>query len=153
MIGSMETQLLSVIIKSSIIKRIFALYWSPTNFLVHRFHLLLPFCLYLKYIFMRCVYLPMQLNQWPQSVSARFQYRIYPISFSVGDAEEWKKLFKPCAAQRLFLPVRPQHSFSSYILNMLNVTSRLASKYFFSLLEKHIVFPAPAINSRCSLWI
>uniref|UniRef100_A0A3B5LS70 UDP-D-xylose:beta-D-glucoside alpha-1,3-D-xylosyltransferase n=1 Tax=Xiphophorus couchianus TaxID=32473 RepID=A0A3B5LS70_9TELE len=85
--------------------RIFALYWSPTNFLVHRFHLLLPFCLYLKYIFMRCVYLPMQLNQWPQSVSARFQYSIYPISFSVGDAEEWKKLFKPCAAQRLFLPI------------------------------------------------
>ncbi|KAM4741104.1 glucoside xylosyltransferase 2 [Anableps anableps] len=46
-----------------------------------------------------------RLTQWPQSVSARFQYSIYPISFSVGDAEEWKKLFKPCAAQRLFLPV------------------------------------------------
>uniref|UniRef100_A0A3B3TUD8 UDP-D-xylose:beta-D-glucoside alpha-1,3-D-xylosyltransferase n=1 Tax=Poecilia latipinna TaxID=48699 RepID=A0A3B3TUD8_9TELE len=46
-----------------------------------------------------------RLNQWPQSVSARFQYSIYPISFSVGDAEEWKKLFKPCAAQRLFLPI------------------------------------------------
>ncbi|XP_014834072.1 PREDICTED: glucoside xylosyltransferase 2 isoform X1 [Poecilia mexicana] len=46
-----------------------------------------------------------RLNQWPQSVSARFQYSIYPISFSVGEAEEWKKLFKPCAAQRLFLPV------------------------------------------------
>ncbi|PWA23381.1 hypothetical protein CCH79_00016462 [Gambusia affinis] len=46
-----------------------------------------------------------RLHQWPPSVSARFQYSIYPISFSVGDAEEWKKLFKPCAAQRLFLPV------------------------------------------------
>lgn len=128
MIGSMETQLLSVMIKSSIIKRIFTLYWSPINVLVHLLHLLLPFCLHLQYIFMRREYLPMQLHQWPPSVSARFQYSIYPISFSVGDAEEWKKLFKPCAAQRLFLPVRPQHSVSFYILNMLNVTSRLASK-------------------------
>ncbi|XP_038141177.1 glucoside xylosyltransferase 2 [Cyprinodon tularosa] len=46
-----------------------------------------------------------RLNQWPQSISDRFKYSIYPISFSVGDADEWKKLFKPCAAQRLFLPV------------------------------------------------
>ncbi|KAG7494216.1 glucoside xylosyltransferase 2 [Solea senegalensis] len=46
-----------------------------------------------------------RLNQWPRSVSARFQFTIYPITFSVGNADEWKKLFKPCAAQRLFLPV------------------------------------------------
>uniref|UniRef100_A0A1A8F639 UDP-D-xylose:beta-D-glucoside alpha-1,3-D-xylosyltransferase n=2 Tax=Nothobranchius korthausae TaxID=1143690 RepID=A0A1A8F639_9TELE len=46
-----------------------------------------------------------RLNQWPRSISAMFQYSIYPISFSVGNADEWKKLFKPCAAQRLFLPV------------------------------------------------
>lgn len=46
-----------------------------------------------------------QFSQWPQTVSARFQYSIYPITFSVGNADEWKKLFKPCAAQRLFLPV------------------------------------------------
>ncbi|XP_056129946.1 glucoside xylosyltransferase 2 isoform X3 [Lampris incognitus] len=44
------------------------------------------------------------LNQWPRDISAKFQYRVYPITFSVGNAEEWKKLFKPCAAQRLFLP-------------------------------------------------
>ncbi|KAM7402593.1 hypothetical protein PAMP_017817 [Pampus punctatissimus] len=46
-----------------------------------------------------------RLKQWPRSVSAKFQYSIYPITFSVGNADEWKKLFKPCAAQRLFLPV------------------------------------------------
>ncbi|XP_008318674.1 glucoside xylosyltransferase 2 isoform X2 [Cynoglossus semilaevis] len=46
-----------------------------------------------------------RLKQWPRSVSVKFQYAIYPITFSVGDADEWKKLFKPCAAQRLFLPV------------------------------------------------
>lgn len=50
----------------------------------------------------------LQLNQWPRSISAKFQYSIYPITFSVGNADEWKKLFKPCAAQRLFLPVRLQ---------------------------------------------
>ncbi|KAF7656215.1 hypothetical protein LDENG_00044570 [Lucifuga dentata] len=46
-----------------------------------------------------------RLNQWPRSVLVKFAYSIYPITFSVGNAEEWKKLFKPCAAQRLFLPV------------------------------------------------
>ncbi|XP_064822805.1 glucoside xylosyltransferase 2-like isoform X3 [Oncorhynchus masou masou] len=46
-----------------------------------------------------------QLSQWPHAISNKFQYSIYPITFSVGNAEEWKKLFKPCAAQRLFLPV------------------------------------------------
>lgn len=46
-----------------------------------------------------------RLNKWPRIISAKFQYSIYPITFSVGNADEWKKLFKPCAAQRLFLPV------------------------------------------------
>ncbi|XP_074532996.1 glucoside xylosyltransferase 2 [Halichoeres trimaculatus] len=46
-----------------------------------------------------------KLNQWPPSALSKFQYSIYPITFSVGNADEWKKLFKPCAAQRLFLPV------------------------------------------------
>uniref|UniRef100_A0A4W5NRF3 UDP-D-xylose:beta-D-glucoside alpha-1,3-D-xylosyltransferase n=1 Tax=Hucho hucho TaxID=62062 RepID=A0A4W5NRF3_9TELE len=46
-----------------------------------------------------------RLSQWARAISNKFQYSIYPITFSVGNAEEWKKLFKPCAAQRLFLPV------------------------------------------------
>ncbi|KAE8297958.1 Glucoside xylosyltransferase 2 [Larimichthys crocea] len=46
-----------------------------------------------------------KLKQWPRVITAKFQHRIYPITFSVGNADEWKKLFKPCAAQRLFLPV------------------------------------------------
>ncbi|XP_029358915.1 glucoside xylosyltransferase 2 [Echeneis naucrates] len=45
-----------------------------------------------------------RLKQWPHAAS-KFLYSIYPITFSVGNADEWKKLFKPCAAQRLFLPV------------------------------------------------
>ncbi|XP_030425317.1 glucoside xylosyltransferase 2 isoform X1 [Gopherus evgoodei] len=45
-----------------------------------------------------------KLREWPSSYTKKFDYNIYPIAFSVGNAQEWKKLFKPCAAQRLFLP-------------------------------------------------
>ncbi|EDL91448.1 rCG56548 [Rattus norvegicus] len=46
-----------------------------------------------------------QLRQWPDSYTKKFEHKLYPITFSVGNPQEWKKLFKPCAAQRLFLPV------------------------------------------------
>ncbi|ETE65900.1 Glucoside xylosyltransferase 2, partial [Ophiophagus hannah] len=46
-----------------------------------------------------------KLEEWPTSFSKKFEYNVYPISFSVGNTEEWRKLFKPCAAQRLFLPM------------------------------------------------
>ncbi|XP_020646732.3 glucoside xylosyltransferase 2 isoform X2 [Pogona vitticeps] len=46
-----------------------------------------------------------KLQEWPPSYTKKFEYHVYPISFSVGNAQEWKKLFKPCAAQRLFLPM------------------------------------------------
>ncbi|XP_049738799.1 glucoside xylosyltransferase 1 isoform X2 [Loxodonta africana] len=34
-----------------------------------------------------------------------FNYTLYPITFPSENAAEWKKLFKPCASQRLFLPL------------------------------------------------
>ncbi|KAJ7403237.1 Glucoside xylosyltransferase 2 [Pitangus sulphuratus] len=46
-----------------------------------------------------------KLKEWPSSYTKKFESNIYPITFSVGNAQEWKRLFKPCAAQRLFLPV------------------------------------------------
>ncbi|XP_063284221.1 glucoside xylosyltransferase 2 [Pelobates fuscus] len=46
-----------------------------------------------------------KFKEWPSAASRKYEYNIYPITFSVGNAEEWKKLFKPCAAQRLFLPM------------------------------------------------
>ncbi|XP_073798549.1 glucoside xylosyltransferase 1 isoform X4 [Danio rerio] len=45
------------------------------------------------------------LQSWPQRVRSRFSYSIYPISFPSENAREWRKLFKPCASQRLFLPL------------------------------------------------
>ncbi|XP_077181308.1 glucoside xylosyltransferase 2 [Paroedura picta] len=46
-----------------------------------------------------------KLQDWPPSYTKKFEHHVYPIAFSVGNALEWKKLFKPCAAQRLFLPM------------------------------------------------
>lgn len=45
------------------------------------------------------------LESWPGSVRHRFNYTVYPITFPSDNAGEWKKLFKPCASQRLFLPL------------------------------------------------
>ncbi|XP_029456953.1 glucoside xylosyltransferase 2 [Rhinatrema bivittatum] len=46
-----------------------------------------------------------KLEEWQSSGKVAFEFTVYPITFSIGNAQEWKKLFKPCAAQRLFLPV------------------------------------------------
>ncbi|XP_071188057.1 glucoside xylosyltransferase 1 isoform X1 [Salvelinus alpinus] len=45
------------------------------------------------------------LESWPSSFRCRFNYTLYPITFPHENAGEWKKLFKPCASQRLFLPL------------------------------------------------
>lgn len=46
-----------------------------------------------------------KLDAWPAHLHKRFTFKLYRISFPEGEkADEWKKLFKPCASQRLFLP-------------------------------------------------
>ncbi|XP_034434959.1 glucoside xylosyltransferase 1 isoform X2 [Hippoglossus hippoglossus] len=45
------------------------------------------------------------LASWPGFIRSRFKYTVYSISFPRDNAAEWKKLFKPCASQRLFLPL------------------------------------------------
>ncbi|KAL4224786.1 Glucoside xylosyltransferase 2 [Mactra antiquata] len=48
-----------------------------------------------------------QLDFWPPDYQDKFDYEVYSIQFPDSDkfkAEDWKKLFKPCACQRLFLP-------------------------------------------------
>uniref|UniRef100_A0A8C6R6N9 Glucoside xylosyltransferase 1 n=1 Tax=Nannospalax galili TaxID=1026970 RepID=A0A8C6R6N9_NANGA len=44
-----------------------------------------------------------RLDSW--SFLQRFHYTLYPITFPSDSAVEWRKLFKPCASQRLFLPL------------------------------------------------
>lgn len=46
-----------------------------------------------------------KLSEWKSFTNNGFTYNVLPLTFPPKDAEEWKKLFKPCAAQRLFLPV------------------------------------------------
>ncbi|XP_023135888.1 glucoside xylosyltransferase 1-like isoform X1 [Amphiprion ocellaris] len=45
------------------------------------------------------------LKSWPRVVQAQFNFTIYHITFPKENEKEWKKLFKPCASQRLFLPL------------------------------------------------
>ncbi|XP_035215105.1 glucoside xylosyltransferase 1-like isoform X1 [Stegodyphus dumicola] len=46
-----------------------------------------------------------KLLQWPSAILERLSFEIHPINFPNGsEGDEWKKLFKLCACQRLFLP-------------------------------------------------
>lgn len=45
-------------------------------------------------------------HQWQTVQSGQVMFKLYSLQFPLGEnADEWKKLFKPCAAQRLFLSV------------------------------------------------
>ena len=45
-------------------------------------------------------------TQWQTVQSGQVQFKLYSLQFPSGEnSEEWKQLFKPCAAQRLFLVV------------------------------------------------
>lgn len=45
------------------------------------------------------------LDSWPAFIQGKFSYVLHPISFPHEHHEEWSQLFKPCASQRLFLPM------------------------------------------------
>lgn len=47
-----------------------------------------------------------KLSEWKLISNKTFDFLVRPITFPDGsDVAMWKRLFKPCAAQRLFLPV------------------------------------------------
>ncbi|XP_051547395.1 glucoside xylosyltransferase 1 [Myxocyprinus asiaticus] len=45
------------------------------------------------------------LDSWPVFIRVKFSYVVHPISFPHENHEEWSQLFKPCASQRLFIPL------------------------------------------------
>ena len=47
-----------------------------------------------------------QLEEWRKITDYAFNFRVLPLTFPKINSQEWKKLFKPCASQRLFLLVR-----------------------------------------------
>ena len=63
----------------------------------------------IKFILFADVAATVMLNKtvttWPENIVKRIKMDLRPITFPADKAEEWKKLFKPCASQRLFLPV------------------------------------------------
>lgn len=52
-----------------------------------------------------------KLEDWKNITKRKFTFRIQRLTFPKENAREWKDLFKPCAAQRLFLPVSEAFSF------------------------------------------
>ena len=45
-------------------------------------------------------------SEWHTVKSGQVRFKLYSLHFPSGEnAEEWKRLFKPCATQRLFLLV------------------------------------------------
>lgn len=45
-----------------------------------------------------------KLGEWKAFTNNAFTYKVLLLNFPTKDGNEWKALFKPCAAQRLFLP-------------------------------------------------
>lgn len=58
----------------------------------------------------------LQLEDWIEITKSMFSFEILPLTFPVKNAAEWKNLFKPCAAQRLFLPVSCEILLALYFL-------------------------------------
>ncbi|XP_053675771.1 glucoside xylosyltransferase 1 isoform X2 [Anopheles nili] len=50
-----------------------------------------------------------KLNDWQEITNSVFTYEIHSLTFPRNNQDEWRKLFKPCAAQRLFLPSLLHH--------------------------------------------
>lgn len=64
-----------------------------------------------------------KLSEWKLISNKTFDFLVRPITFPEdSDVAMWKKLFKPCAAQRLFLPVsRVKYFYVVYVLKQFNI--------------------------------
>lgn len=49
-----------------------------------------------------------KLEDWATITKNQFTFQVLPLLFPKENEDEWRNLFKPCAAQRLFLPVKKQ---------------------------------------------
>ncbi|CAF4767352.1 unnamed protein product [Rotaria sp. Silwood1] len=43
-------------------------------------------------------------SEWPIEYKSKFHIEFYQIQYTRGNDERWRKLFKPCCTQRLFIP-------------------------------------------------
>lgn len=83
------------------------------------------------------------LSVWRQTCRDCFTFQVHSLSFPVEKAETWKTLFKPCAAQRLFLPVSQSFWVRSLYITKLpisDITSR--RRFYFIFRHWHFTFVA-----------
>lgn len=52
-----------------------------------------------------------KLNDWRLLRPNEFDFELLPLQFPPENENEWRNLFKPCSAQRLFLPVSLLYSY------------------------------------------
>lgn len=64
-----------------------------------------------------------KLTDWRDIKPFTFDFEILPLKFPSGNEVEWRNLFKPCAAQRLFLPV---------IISYMHIIQKVTNPYFSS---------------------
>ena len=56
-----------------------------------------------------------KLSDWKELYNQTFEFVVRPVEFPEDDnVVMWRKLFKPCAAQRLFLPV--SNNYNTFII-------------------------------------
>ncbi|KAI1280862.1 Glucoside xylosyltransferase 2 [Halotydeus destructor] len=93
-------------------------------------------------------------KKWPQNILKNISFEIRPIQFPSG-SDKWKKLFKPCASQRLFLPSLLPHVDSAiYIDNdvlFLSPPEQLWSQ-FSRMNQSHMAALAPEHEDYSAGW-
>lgn len=57
-----------------------------------------------------------KLEDWQSITKNKFTFEVLPLIFPKENEAEWRSLFKPCAAQRLFLPVSKTFSITNLII-------------------------------------
>lgn len=92
---------------------------------------------------------------WPEDVLNHMSLDLRPITFPPEKAEEWKKLFKPCASQRLFLPslLEDVDSVLYVDTDTLFLTSPLQIwEHFSKMNEMHMAALAPEHEDQSTGW-
>ncbi|XP_034475674.1 glucoside xylosyltransferase 2 isoform X2 [Drosophila innubila] len=62
-----------------------------------------------------------KLTDWRDLMPNIFDFELLPLKFPTQSKMEWKTLFKPCAAQRLFLPILRHNNTIIIVDNHLDV--------------------------------
>lgn len=77
-------------------------------------------------------------SEWQTVKSEQVRFKLYSLLFPPGEnAGEWKRLFKPCAAQRLFLLVSIQDLQMQYKLIMKILVQKVkVARHFTSFILK-----------------